>query len=400
MKNHLKRILCFSILLLFTMFIIGIFASQELIAQTPKVITETPPGVEATNLFNKAEQLNGERKYSEALKIYEEVYTKYPNWNQSASALMMVGICYDNLGQKEKAIEYLEKASKEYPNVKGFSDTIFFYLGLAYYRTGQKEKAIDAMKKSVELGEGVRTPESYPYKSAKEWLAKIQSEKAPPATSNAPQIVKTIPQIGAKDVDPSLKEIVVVFDRDMGQGFSWTGGGEQFPKTTGKPFWRDSRTCVLPVALEPGKSYRFGINAPSYKNFRSKEGVPVKPVLFEFVTSGTPLSGSVKTVAPKIVSITPQNGAQNVSPSITELRVTFDQEMGGGFSWTGSGPNYPEITGKPQWIVDKKTCVLPVKLKPNWTYSLGLNSVSFKNFQSASGIPLEPVVYTFTTGSQ
>jgi len=399
MKNYLKRILYFSILLLFSLFIIGIFASQRVIAQTPKIITDTPPGAEAQTLLNKAEGLYGEKKFDGAIKTYEEVYTKYPNWNQSANALMMVGICYDNLGQKEKAIEYLEKASKEYPNLKNFSDTIFFYLGLAYYRVGQKEKAAEALKKSVELGEGIRTPESFPYKNAKEWLAKMQSEKSPSTTSTAPQIVKTIPVIGAKDVDPSIKEIIVVFDRDMGPGFSWTGGGPTFPKTTGNAVWRDSRTCVLPVALEPGKSYRFGINAPSFQNFRSKEGVPVEPVPFEFMTSGTPLPESAKVV-PKIVSMSPLNNAQNVSPSITELRVTFDKEMRRGFSWTGGGPNFPEITGKSYWIEDKKTCVLPVKLKPNWTYRLGLNSVSFKNFQSANGIPLEPVVYTFTTGSQ
>jgi hypothetical protein len=39
-----------------------------------------------------------------------------------------------------------------------------------------------------------------------------------------------------------------------------------------------------------------------------------------------------------------------------------------------------------------------VKLKPNWEYRLGLNSFSHKNFQSAHGVPLEPVVYTFSTG--
>jgi hypothetical protein len=39
-------------------------------------------------------------------------------------------------------------------------------------------------------------------------------------------------------------------------------------------------------------------------------------------------------------------------------------------------------------------------LKPNAQYRLGLNSPSFKNFQSAGGVPLEPVVYTFKTGAQ
>jgi len=44
--------------------------------------------------------------------------------------------------------------------------------------------------------------------------------------------------------------------------------------------------------------------------------------------------------------------------------------------------------------------VLPVELKPNSQYRLGLNSQSFKNFQSADGVPLAPVVYTFKTSAQ
>lgn len=100
------------------------------------------------------------------------------------------------------------------------------------------------------------------------------------------------------------------------------------------------------------------------------------------------------------MAISPANGANDVDPATTELRVTFNVPMGGGFSWTGSGPNHPETTGRPYWTEDRKTCVLPVKLKPKWDYRLGLNSRSHKNFQSESGIPLEPVIYAFTTRGQ
>ena len=42
---------------------------------------------------------------------------------------------------------------------------------------------------------------------------------------------------------------------------------------------------------------------------------------------------------------------------------------------------------------------MPVELKPEWHYRLGLNSPSHKNFQSAAGVPLDPpVIYSFTTG--
>ncbi len=73
--------------------------------------------------------------------------------------------------------------------------------------------------------------------------------------------------------------------------------------------------------------------------------------------------------------------------------------MGGGFSWTGGGPNFPTIRegNRPTWSDDRKTCFLPVRLKPNWSYRLGLNSVSHINFQSEGGVPLEPIVYNFKT---
>ncbi len=104
--------------------------------------------------------------------------------------------------------------------------------------------------------------------------------------------------------------------------------------------------------------------------------------------------------APAVVTFDPPNGGTGISPSLKEIRVTFSVPMAGGFSWTGGGPNFPGSQGqKPYWTPDKKTCVLPVTLKPNWSYQCGLNSPSFKNFKAQTGIPLDPVVYTFSTGS-
>lgn len=72
--------------------------------------------------------------------------------------------------------------------------------------------------------------------------------------------------------------------------------------------------------------------------------------------------------------------------------------MDGGFSWTGGGLEYPETTGTPAWSADRRTCTLPVRLRPNHSYRLGLNSPSHRNFKSADGVALEPVVWTFATG--
>jgi hypothetical protein len=224
------------------------------------------------------------------------------------------------------------------------------------------------------------------------------------AAQGAPQIVSTSPARGASDVDPGLKEITITFDQDMEGGMSWTGAGPELPPTPeGKQaHWRDKRTCVLPVKLQSGHHYRVGINSMSYRNFRSAAGVPALTSAIYFTTTGTSDAPKRDTRAPRIVSMKPPLGAKDVSPDVKELRVTFNVAMGGGCSWTGGGPEFPTIPngGKAYWTEDHKTCVLPVQLKPDSQYRLGLNSQSFKNFQSADGVPLSPVVYTFKTSAQ
>jgi RNA polymerase sigma-70 factor (ECF subfamily) len=224
------------------------------------------------------------------------------------------------------------------------------------------------------------------------------------AAQGAPQIVSTSPARGASDVDPALKEITVTFDQDMGGGMSWTGGGPEFPSIPdGKQaHWRDKRTCVLPVKLQGGHHYRVGINSVSFRNFRSEAGVPALTSAIYFTTEGTSDARQPQAQVPKIVSVKPPLGAKDVSPDLKELRVTFDVPMGKGCSWTGGGPEFPTIPEgkKPFWTEDGKTCVLPVELKPNSQYRLGFNSPSYKNFKSAEGVPLPPVVYTFKTSAK
>jgi len=219
--------------------------------------------------------------------------------------------------------------------------------------------------------------------------------------AGAPRIVATSPLVGAKDVDPVITEITVTFDRDMAGGFSWTGGGPEFPpsREDKKVQWREKRTCFLPVKLEAGHYYRVGINSKSHRNFRSAAGVPASPSAIYFTTRGAGEELERKTNKPEIVAMEPANGAQDVDPGLKKLRIIFSVPMGGGFSWTGGGPRFPTIPAgkRPYWTADRKTCVLPVELKPGWDYRLGLNSPSHKNFQSDGGVPLAPVVYRFRT---
>jgi RNA polymerase sigma-70 factor (ECF subfamily) len=103
-----------------------------------------------------------------------------------------------------------------------------------------------------------------------------------------PKIVSAKPPLGAKDVSPDLKELRVTFNVPMGKGFSWTGGGADYPAVPEgkKPFWtEDGKTCVLPVELKPNSQYRLGLNSQSFRNFRSAEGVSLPPVVYTFKTS-------------------------------------------------------------------------------------------------------------------
>jgi hypothetical protein len=221
-----------------------------------------------------------------------------------------------------------------------------------------------------------------------------------------PKIVATSPAVGATEVDPVVTEITVTFNQEMGAGMSWTGGGPEFPPNPEgqQAQWRDKRTCVLPAKLERGRFYRVGINSTSHQNFCSAHGLAAKPSAIYFTTQGASDELKAMTLVPQVVRFDPYNGAQNVSPAVTELRVTFSVPMGGGCSWctvSDDGADFPKgPEGKRfYWTEDKKTCVLPVELKPGMTYRLSLNAPEFKNFQSAGGVPLEPVDYTFKTSA-
>lgn len=225
-------------------------------------------------------------------------------------------------------------------------------------------------------------------------------EAAPVDPGAPPRIIASVPRTGDTEVDPALKEITVTFDRDMEGGFSWTGGGPEFPgREDGQAKWKDKRTCVLPVSVQPAHFYRVGINAPSFRNFRSAAGVPAIPTAILFTTQGASDALKRRATKPTITALVPKNGARDVDARLTELRVSFNVPMEGGFSWTGSGPLYPTVPEgkKPYWTEDHKTCVLPVQLNPSSDYRLGLNSPSFRKFRSATGVPLDPVVYSFRT---
>jgi hypothetical protein len=238
--------------------------------------------------------------------------------------------------------------------------------------------------------------------SLKPWTAPGQ-DNAPTSSkvTTPPRIASTSPIIGAQDVGPATTEIRVTFDQDMNtDGFSWTGGGEVLPKITGRSTWVDNRTCMLPVTLEEGKFYRIGINSSNNLNFKGTNDKPAELRAVYFATKNASEDVLAMLEIPKVVSIAPADGAKDVPQTVTKLTVTFDRPMGGGFSWTKADGLFPPTAGQPSWEEGQKTCHLPVALAPGTTYTFGLNHPYANNFQSAAGVPIEPMVVAFSTAGE
>ena len=104
---------------------------------------------------------------------------------------------------------------------------------------------------------------------------------------------------------------------------------------------------------------------------------------------------------PKVVSINPPDGATDIDPALTEIRVKFDRLMNiSSWAIVGGGPNFPETKGPGRYDLARTTWTIPVKLKPNWDYELMLNSSRHQGFQALDGTPLAPVHVRFHTAKQ
>lgn len=109
------------------------------------------------------------------------------------------------------------------------------------------------------------------------------------------------------------------------------------------------------------------------------------------------LQAASASAPPEVVSTSPQAGASGIDPATPEIKITFDQDMDTqGYSWTGGGEFFPELASKPKWL-DARTCIMPVKLKEDRFYRVGINSSSNQNFGSVNGTPAIPYAIYFAT---
>ena len=102
-----------------------------------------------------------------------------------------------------------------------------------------------------------------------------------------PVVVKTVPEAGADNVDPSLETIAVTFSKNMQDGsWSWVQmSKDSFPTMRGKPrYLKDGRTNVLDVTLKPNQTYAIWFNSDKFLNFKDEQGRAAVPYLLVFRT--------------------------------------------------------------------------------------------------------------------
>jgi hypothetical protein len=106
-----------------------------------------------------------------------------------------------------------------------------------------------------------------------------------------PVVIQTVPPSGAAEVDPALTELRATFSKPMQDGsWSWCrwadGKEENFPRIAGSArYLEDGRTCVLPVKLQPGRTYALWLNhRDSARSFKDTDGQAAVPYLLIFET--------------------------------------------------------------------------------------------------------------------
>jgi tetratricopeptide (TPR) repeat protein len=129
------------------------------------------------DLYGKGLELEGQKKYDEALAIYQDILTKFPDVYivyqsvgnvyfaqekydlaeqsymkvlekdpKNVKAILSVGNCYQNRGDSAKALEWYGKVDFE----KIDNPDVLYNLGTNYFNSGKYEDAVKCYQKAVE----------------------------------------------------------------------------------------------------------------------------------------------------------------------------------------------------------------------------------------------------------
>ena len=113
------------------------------------------------------------------------------------------------------------------------------------------------------------------------------------------------------------------------------------------------------------------------------------------------MAGKFEASRPRVVSMTPLNGSENVDPALGEIVVRFSRPMkpaSYSVMQTKGKEAFPQVFGV---AFDETGTVftLRVRLEPGRTYEFSLNSVGGGAFQSAEGTPLAGYPVRFRTAA-
>lgn len=108
---------------------------------------------------------------------------------------------------------------------------------------------------------------------------------------------------------------------------------------------------------------------------------------------------SQNSTVPKVINAFPQNGSQNVDPSVREIWVQFDKPMmDKSWSWAYTEKDkFPQLSGDPYYSEENTKNTLPVLLEANHEYDIWINTETLKNFKDKTGISAEPFELKFKT---
>ena len=114
----------------------------------------------------------------------------------------------------------------------------------------------------------------------------------------------------------------------------------------------------------------------------------------------TPASNETGITRPVVVKTVPAAGATAVDPTLPEIQVTFSKDMMTDNMWSWvmeSKETFPKLAGKPRYLDDKRTCVLPVELQPGKNYRIWINSAKYDHFRDTENHPAVPYLLEFRT---
>lgn len=138
-----------------------------------KVVTE---GSETNILMGQAHSLRDSKNYTEAIKVFQQVYERFPDSFEGKLALLFIGVCHYRQGQFDEAIAAYQRGIREYPWRDSWLELAYFDLGRSYREQGQNAQALEALENCLTANEENPRPDSSRSRKVREYIAQLKGE--------------------------------------------------------------------------------------------------------------------------------------------------------------------------------------------------------------------------------